>query len=319
MKIIRLTLSFALMALTIHTLLVSPGLSTEKTSKLKEKKSLSKRPPGRHFLRHVVDGDNSQLQTSIVRYERPDGTICDLIGVVHIGEKSYYKILNEKFKKYDALLYELVSDGEPPPPPGKKKARATSGVSGIQLWMKRSMALAFQLEEVDYSPKNFVHADMDPETFFKKSKERGESLLAMMMKSMKQEAARQAQGKTSAQITLFDLIRIFLKKDKSLELKKVMAKQLQDIDSANELLEGEKGSVLLTERNKVAIEVLEKSLKKGKRKIGIFYGAAHLPDLEQRLIGLLGFKRTGAEWLVAWDMTKSPKDKIKKLVPKARF
>ena len=33
----------------------------------------------------------------------------DLIGAVHIGDIAYYQQLNERFKQYDALLYELVA------------------------------------------------------------------------------------------------------------------------------------------------------------------------------------------------------------------
>lgn len=274
-------------------------------------------PPGRHFLRLVKEGEASQLQTSIVRYRNADGAVCDLIAAVHVGEKSYYETLNKRFREYDALLYELVSDGQPPPAPGTAKARPSGGVSGLQMWMKRGLALQFQLEAIDYTVKNFVHADMDPETFLERSRERGESLLALMMRSMKQEMARQGQGQSTPQISLLDLVRIFTKKDRSLEFKRVMARQIQDLDSANELLEGEDGSVLVSERNKVAIEVLKRSLEEGKRHLGIFYGAAHMPDLEWRMVEELGFERTGVEWIVAWDMTG--KENPGKLLPRERF
>jgi hypothetical protein len=52
------------------------------------------------------------------------------------------------------------------------------------------------------------------------------------------------------------------------------------------------------------IEVLEQRLKAGDRKLGIFYGGAHMPDLEKRLLTQLGFKRLGHRWLTAWNIKK---------------
>jgi hypothetical protein len=48
------------------------------------------------------------------------------------------------------------------------------------------------------------------------------------------------------------------------------------------------------------MEVLEEQL--GERrgsKIAIFYGAAHMPDLEERLLAR-GYRRLGQGWDVAW-------------------
>ena len=63
------------------------------------------------------------------------------------------------------------------------------------------------------------------------------------------------------------------------------------------------GSVLLSGRNKVAVDTLLEEIEKGKKKLGIFYGAGHMPDLEKRL-RRLGFRKVGQTWLVAWDIRK---------------
>lgn len=92
-------------------------------------------------------------------YRKPGevgGVEVALIGAVHIGEPAYYRKLNELFKNFDALLYELVADpgaGVPDP-----KERGISPISTIQVGMKDSLQLTFQLDEVDYDAKNFVHA-----------------------------------------------------------------------------------------------------------------------------------------------------------------
>jgi len=66
-------------------------------------------------------------------------------------------------------------------------------------------------------------------------------------------------------------------------------------------MEGPNGSVLVTERNKACLKVLKDQIAAGKKNMGIFYGAAHMKDMEKRLEDL-GFKRTKMEYMIAWDL-----------------
>jgi hypothetical protein len=66
-------------------------------------------------------------------------------------------------------------------------------------------------------------------------------------------------------------------------------------------------SVIISDRNQRCIDVMNREIAAGKRKLGVFYGAAHFPDMEKRLTDA-GFKRTGQEWITAWDI---PKDQAK--------
>ena len=43
-------------------------------------------------------------------------------------------------------------------------------------------------------------------------------------------------------------------------------------------------------------------MKNGKKKLAIFYGAAHCPDLEKRLLAQ-GYTRKGESWVTAWDLS----------------
>jgi hypothetical protein len=54
------------------------------------------------------------------------------------------------------------------------------------------------------------------------------------------------------------------------------------------------------------MKVLQKELVGGKKKIAIFYGAAHMPDFERRLVEDFGMRRQGEEWLTAWDLRPRP-------------
>jgi hypothetical protein len=62
--------------------------------------------------------------------------------------------------------------------------------------------------------------------------------------------------------------------------------------------------VIIGDRNAKCVEVLCRQVEGGKRKLGVFYGAAHLPDLERRLLEM-GYRRGKQKWLTAWDIPKA--------------
>jgi hypothetical protein len=257
------------------------------------------------FIRFVEDGKGGgKLETAIVTYKNANGVTLHLIGALHVGEKSYYQGLSRDFAKYDALLYEMIKPkGAPPPAPGFK---SQSGISMFQRFLKDMLKLDFQLDDIDYTRKNFVHADLDAETFFSMQKERGESILGIMLKSMLREMQKQAAGQGNPhEITGLDLFIALRAPDRAQQLKLLLARQFEDIEDQMAGLDGPNGSVIITERNKKCIQTLKKAIADGDKNIGIFYGAGHMHDLEQR-VEKMGFHKTDAQWRVGWDMTALP-------------
>lgn len=59
-------------------------------------------------------------------------------------------------------------------------------------------------------------------------------------------------------------------------------------------------SVIVGERNKAAIKCLSEALDDGCKKIAIFYGSGHLPDLDERLRTEFGLKPVEVKWRTAW-------------------
>jgi len=258
------------------------------------------------FIRIVRDELKRPLtmETAIVRYvptdEKKPGPIVDLIAAVHVGEKKYYEQLNQEFANYDSLLYELVAPKGTKVP---KKAGATgSPVSALQIWMKNTLNLEFQLEQIDYHASNFVHADMSPEDFSKSMKNLNESPVSMFLKLMQASMAQQNQKPVNNMLMMAAL---FDRKEGPLVLKQIMADQLDGADTMLEALNGPEGSTLVTERNKFALKVLGEEATQGKKRLAIFYGAAHMTDMEKRLLEQLPLKRTETRWLAAWDL-KAP-------------
>ncbi len=263
--------------------------------------------PSRH-IRIERDEKNRPMamQTSIVRLEVKDGeyqgAIIDLVGAVHIAHAEYYQKLNERFKLYDAVLYELVADAEVNKPiKSSEGSNVRHPIGAMQVGMKEMLNLEFQLDEVDYDAKNFVHADMSPEEFSRDMAERGDSLLATFARLMGSGiAAQSAQGGQGAEVNM--LMALF-SKNRDVKLRQAMAEQFQNMEAQLAGLADKTGkSTLVTERNRKAIEVLDRELKAGKRKIAIFYGAAHLPDFEKRLSEKFQSSFGEPEWLTAWNL-----------------
>lgn len=225
----------------------------------------------------------------------------DLIGAVHVGDRKYYKTLNRRFRSYQALLYELVA------PPGTRveRGRGTSNmhpVGALQNGMKTMLEVEHQLEMVDYTRPNFVHADMSPDEFSDSMASRDESFMQMYARMMGQAIAEQSEQAARGESTDMDIFAALFSEDRARKLKIAIAKQFQSMESVLSGMSGPEGSTLITERNKRALEVLRKQLKMGKKTIGIFYGAGHLTDMHKRLTEKFQMVPVARVWLEAWDL-----------------
>ena len=81
-----------------------------------------------------------------------------------------------------------------------------------------------------------------------------------------------------------------------------MAKQFANMEGEISVFDGPEGSTIITERNKKALEVLSREIAKGRKKLAVFYGAGHLPDMQRRLEQDFSMQRTGTEWISAWSL-----------------
>ncbi|MGD0462833.1 MAG: hypothetical protein ABSB74_10130 [Tepidisphaeraceae bacterium] len=259
------------------------------------------------FMRFVDDSHGGgSLQTADTAFRNPAGVVVHLIAAVHIGEKSYYDGLNRDFKGYDAVLYELVNSKNAAPPAPGNAEKSDNPISEFQVFLKNFLDLDFQLDDIDYAAPNFVHADLDRETFEKMQAQRGESfeqiMLRQLIKAFTDPPATQPAADDDSDV---DLITMLTRPDAERQLKVVIARQLGQMDLSAMGLDGPGGSVLVTERNKAALKVLSDSMAAGKKNMAIFYGAAHMPDMTKRLEAM-GFSPVSTDWNVAWDLTIRP-------------
>jgi hypothetical protein len=256
------------------------------------------------FIRVDEDDSAARLQTAVTRFEK-DGATVDLIGAVHIADKAYYEALGERFKTYDEVLFEMIGGenlaARKPAPPVPDDAAADgkqpdlSGLHKIYDMVAKFLNLTGQADNIDYTAKNFVHADLTNAEFFQLQKERGESLLGFAIKAGK-NAPEPAKQPDAAKLLAA------LLSGRSNLVKLEIVHTLGQGDDQIAAFAGE--SVIISDRNQRCLEVMNRELAAGHKNLGIFYGAAHFPDMEKRLVEM-GFKRVNQEWLTAWDIPKA--------------
>jgi len=246
------------------------------------------------------------LDTAVIRYEG-NGIQVDLIAAVHVAEKQYYEALNERFKGYDVVLYELViPEGTEPNEALFQQRQEQKGegnlLSTFQVALSDTLGLTHQLKVVDYTAKNFVHADMTAEEFLKRVSQRGDVagvFSRAMMHSLSEQAASQS-GRVEGR-----LFASLFSKNKNLTLKRLFAEEMiNQIDTSMWIISGDEGSAIITDRNAIALKRLREQIDAGKKKIAIFYGAAHLKEFAQSLQKEFQMEKTKTDWIVAWDLTK---------------
>ncbi|MHA1948330.1 MAG: hypothetical protein ACW99G_03685 [Candidatus Thorarchaeota archaeon] len=268
------------------------------------------------FLRVSEDDEKevTSLDTAIVSYVKANPTIAqspleadpqiDLVGAIHVGDKSYYEDLNKRFKEYDVVLYELVAPQGNKPPKGGG-TRSDNPIAMLQQLMKKALALEHQLEIVDYEPENFVHADLSLRGMIEAAKKRGEDKITfglgiardimISLNKMQTEG-----GPNNPEIPEIDALALLLgDKKEGNKLKKVFART---IDPKSSGLGSTVENSIVGDRNDACLKVLKEQLKAGKTKIAIFYGAAHMPDFEKKLLTNFGMKKSKSVWVKAWNL-----------------
>ncbi len=262
---------------------------------------------GTTFARVATD-ENDQphaLQLAITTYTPTNarrGLSVDLVSAIHIGDASYYAELNERFEDYDVLLYELVA------PPDAIKTNRLSKRKGLlsttQISMTKLLDLSFQLDEIDYQAPNFVHADLSPTELRESMADRGESLYVYFWRIF--FASLNEYAKDPLGLRDWEMLSAVVTAEEDNAFKTMIAYEMTNIDQVRNVLGDDSGSAVIGARNQRAIDVLKREIDGGARRIGIFYGVAHMPDLETRLIEQLGlfYKRT--TWVDAWQLGSSP-------------
>jgi hypothetical protein len=249
----------------------------------------------------------TSYDTNIVTFKDERNNVqVDLVGVIHVGDKEYYEELNEIFKKYDVVLYELVAEPDTRPSRERTGNEPQSLLSAFQSGMGNALALEHQLDHIDYHAANMVHADLTPAEFARRVADRGD-LIQTLYRAMMLSAQRSndPDAQRSDMRMQGRLLGSLFVSDPSLSLKRVLAEEMMNqLEDAGWIIGGDE-SAIITDRNEAALQVLRQKIDEGKKKIAIFYGAAHLPEFARSLERDFGMEKTGIEWIIAWDLTRN--------------
>lgn len=253
------------------------------------------------FVRIALDDDKrpKALQMSIVSYmpAQNDRLLqVDLVSAIHIGDPSYYAELNARFRDYDVLLYELVAPVDAVP--GNRLDKRKGLLSTTQVGMMKLLDLSFQLDQVNYDAANFVHADLSPQELRQSMEDRGESLYVYFWRIF--FASLDEYAKDPLGLKDMEMMSALLSSGEDDSFKTMIAYEMTNIEQVQKILGEDSDSAVIGARNQRAIDVLKREIDAGARRIGIFYGVAHMPDLEQRLLDQVNLSYDSTDWVDAW-------------------
>lgn len=260
------------------------------------------KPKESTYVRLVRDSSDRPVEfaTAVVRFAPADGRAAptvDLVAAVHIADGKYYDELNRRFRQYDSVLYELIAPAGTKIPEGQALP-TNNPISFVQKLLRDVLELQFQLERVQYSRPNMVHADMTPDQLAQAMRDRGESVFSILLRMMIQSMAQQNPS-TGSDV---QLLMAMFDRNRALALKRLMAEQFENLGGSLAAIGGPEGTSLIEGRNGVALGLLRQKLNAGQQKIAIFYGAGHMQDFEKRLRSDFGLTPVKTEWITAWDM-----------------
>ncbi|MEM9017395.1 MAG: hypothetical protein AAGC68_10295 [Verrucomicrobiota bacterium] len=255
------------------------------------------------YIRYVAkESGEEALQTAVTRFSKGSVTV-DLVSVVHIGDAAYFENLNHYFKQHELVLYEMVGGAYRPEPVEGVASSETGGLRQMQRMLTSFLGLEFQLDRIDYTAPNFVHADVTGEQFEELMAAKSQSFSTIITRAMELSESGGIpglpQGEEAMGSMLGNLLTSFLSGDSN-GLKRSLAPMLGESESLITQIEGDDGTVLVSERNKVVLQKLEEIVRaKGSGHYAIFYGAGHMPDFEKRLLAD-GYEKGESGWMDAW-------------------
>lgn len=271
------------------------------------------------FLRLETDefGNPLALQTATTRYALVDDNGEEkleviLESVVHIGDPGYFRGFQQRFERYDAVLYESMMKQEEKP---SGETESPSGFKLLQQLSSGTIGLAYQFDEVNYEFDNMMRADLSPQEIAERMKDRGEDSTTMFSDLLthlirKFRAAREGEevpdspGESLASKPDgigFDLS-VFTDPDGIMKIRRMMASVLVDSGLLESRFSPGIHNMIIGDRNDHVMSLLNAEIKKGKRHFAIFYGVGHMADFERRLTSEYGMKKVSTNWRNAWDL-----------------
>jgi len=267
------------------------------------------------FLRVARPRTNiTELQVAVRQFV-PAGRsqpVVWLAGVSHVGESNYYARLQKLLDAQELVLFEGVTDRASRAAGRKVFDTSKEELGSLQNTMAESLGLAFQLGAIDYERPNFRNSDLTIEQIaqliskeapaggkpsktaqeFQKMLEmmQGDSLIGALVSAGMKLIGTNPKLQALMKLAMIEVLGRF-KGDMS---------QFEGLPPEwKRLIE-----ILLRARNDVVLKDLQVELQKRApaKTIAIFYGAAHMEDLQRRLTRELHYRPAGEQWFPAFSV-----------------
>ena len=263
----------------------------------------------RPYVRLEVLQDGTRaLQTSWRRFDPATGSdqpVVWLIGVAHLGEKSYYEQTQLKLDGFELVLFEGIGFDA-------NASKRSSSVSRLQTTLADSLGLVFQLDAIRYDRRSFRNSDLgvselqaklsgsgssgkkgkkaaDPEVQAFVKMIEGESFALTLFQGILKMFQGNPQFRAMARLVIIETISA-TKGDVS-KLAGAASPGMQRLFKT-----------LIDDRNAVVLRDLREVMqeKDPPSTIAVFYGAGHMTDLEVRLIKQFGYRPADQTWVTAF-------------------
>ena len=104
--------------------------------------------------------------------------------------------------------------------------------------------------------------------------------LSVLVNILRQHNRAQLDEPSDSDIGSADPLGILEHPGNPARMKRLLAEQLSDAGELEQGFGPTMNRILIRDRNEAAVAVLQKEIAKGRKRIAIFYGAAHMPDFD---------------------------------------
>lgn len=265
--------------------------------------------PPEPYMRLVRVGDDAYAARLCIREFRPvsgKGPTVFLAGAIHIGDPGYYQALQKHLDAQEVVLFEGVRSTDAAF--NRRQREKRKGDADTYSRLSRALGMVSQTTQLDYRRAHFRNADLtleeiraDLDRAAKEPGEAGEAARAAVAQFAFLESFLMGDN------PLLSAALWFVEHDSSLRARMRLMVVAQTAKMAgggggdNPILSGRLMETIIKERNDAALGGLAKVLaqKPGVGSVSIFYGAAHLKDMEEKLASRFGYRPVHSEWLTA--------------------
>lgn len=266
--------------------------------------------------RRVEQAGRHALEVAVRDYTplSGQGPTVRLVGAIHIAERAYYQAVQSRLDACDLVLFEGVGSD----PSDFQRDPAQRRKDHLYTKLADALGLITQFEGIDYRRPHFANADLTAEAMAAKLDAEiaagGEAAeAATVAKGQMATLTRTLQGGGGG-LTGMAVNLLIAMVERSPRMRATVLLGIVGMDAADPKAGfakvGGKGGerlarLILEDRNEAALAALAEVLGEGKpdaRVVAVFYGAAHLPGIEDALIRRHGYIPGRTEWLRALEV-----------------